>query len=1012
MSDIEPKKLKVAELRDELKVRGIDTKGNKAVLVKRLEKALKAEANSGEEDIEDSDVDAADLSALDTSTELDASQNSEPAVADPVHIEDSDDSDDVQEVAPRVQHVTEPSPSPPEVLEPSPSPSPEPVLEPSPSPSPEPVLEPSPSPSPEPVLEPSPSPSPETSSEPVREPSPEPVRQMPVLREPSPEPESSPEPEPSPEPQREPSPEPEPSPAEVSSESEEEPEPVPQQKQVVQQAEPVKAEPLTAEAEPMEAVEPVKAEVVEEPVKREASPEPEENNKHTEENNKHTEENDKKADVKQEESTPMEIEASTEEKGDGDAVKSEEQDDEKKNDRKRNHSRSRSRSPRRRSRSRSRSRDRRHRSRSRSRERRQYDRSHTPQQMPEPDENEDWLNVTHCLLDKYSSDLNLRISLDGFKATPINVEGFAMMWSGARSNYGAKAGKVAFEVKILEHLEVDNLPEDEQHKHVVRVGFSTADTSMQLGEEKNSFGYGGTGKASVACTFKDYGEAFGTGDVIQCFLDFESDPKTISYSKNGEDLGMCFDDLSTLEDRALFPHVLTKNTEFEVNFGQRTEPFFPLKEGFSFITDVELDDRVRGPLPPAKKEDCEMIMMCGLPGAGKTTWVEKMVTSNPDKHYNVIGTNNIIEKMKVMGLPRKRNYAGRWDTLIDKSSKCLVRMMEIACRKKRNYILDQTNVYPSAQRRKMRAFEGFQRKAVVVCPTDEELTERTAKRESDEGKDVPEDAVLEMKANFTLPAIGPSFDDVIYTELQLIDAQNLVEKYNKEAKALLPPPDKRFKDRRDFGNNRHDNRDNRGRGGYRDNNRGGYNRYDNKQGGGDRDRRGGYNDRNKGYGNNRDYNNRDNKTRSYDNRNRGSYNSGGYQNNWNKNQNWNNRSGQGWGNQQQGWGNQGWGNQQQGWGNQQGYGNQGYGNNAAAWNQYYQQQAAAGQTGAAATGQQGWGQHGNYYNQQGWGNYNQGWGNYQQGQQGYNYGQTAATDASAVATTTTATTQQANNTTK
>lgn len=44
----------------------------------------------------------------------------------------------------------------------------------------------------------------------------------------------------------------------------------------------------------------------------------------------------------------------------------------------------------------------------------------------------------------------------------------------------------------------------------------------------------------------------------------------------------------------------------------------------------------------------------------------------------------------------------------------------------------------------MRPFEGFHRKAVVICPTDEDLKERKCKQ-AEEGKDVPDQAVLEMK---------------------------------------------------------------------------------------------------------------------------------------------------------------------------------------------------------------------------------------------------------------------------
>jgi heterogeneous nuclear ribonucleoprotein U-like protein 1 len=45
----------------------------------------------------------------------------------------------------------------------------------------------------------------------------------------------------------------------------------------------------------------------------------------------------------------------------------------------------------------------------------------------------------------------------------------------------------------------------------------------------------------------------------------------------------------------------------------------------------------------------------------------------------------------------------------------------------------------------MQPFEGFQRKAVVIVPSDEEFEKRVETREKEEGKDVPEKAVLEMK---------------------------------------------------------------------------------------------------------------------------------------------------------------------------------------------------------------------------------------------------------------------------
>lgn len=40
-------------------------------------------------------------------------------------------------------------------------------------------------------------------------------------------------------------------------------------------------------------------------------------------------------------------------------------------------------------------------------------------------------------------------------------------------------------------------------------------------------------------------------------------------------------------------------------------------------------------------------MMCGLPGSGKTYWAINHHGENPEKMLNILGTNTLIDKMKV-----------------------------------------------------------------------------------------------------------------------------------------------------------------------------------------------------------------------------------------------------------------------------------------------------------------------------------------------------------------------------
>lgn len=128
----------------------------------------------------------------------------------------------------------------------------------------------------------------------------------------------------------------------------------------------------------------------------------------------------------------------------------------------------------------------------------------------------------------------------------------------------------------------------------------------------------------------------------------DATPHTISYTLNGEELGTAFTiQPDELNDHALFPHILSKNQAFHVNFGEQ-EPWGTPLPDYTYVGKVAVEDRVAGPKRPEKREDCEVIMMIGLPGAGKTTWAFKYASEHKDKKFNILGTNQLLDKMKVM----------------------------------------------------------------------------------------------------------------------------------------------------------------------------------------------------------------------------------------------------------------------------------------------------------------------------------------------------------------------------
>ncbi|XP_030518073.1 heterogeneous nuclear ribonucleoprotein U-like protein 1 isoform X2 [Rhodamnia argentea] len=393
------------------------------------------------------------------------------------------------------------------------------------------------------------------------------------------------------------------------------------------------------------------------------------------------------------------------------------------------------------------------------------------------------LNPADCNLD-------FNVEGNGLRGSALHEKGFAYCWSGARANAGIIGGKYCFGCNVVstQPVEMDDTPHDKQH--LCRVGVSTGDKPVgSLGESSCSFGYGGTGKFSTENDFLDYGEKFGVGDTIICAVDLESKPlASIGFSKNGKWLGVAkqFDasgmglGVDTAVSNvpwksALFPHILLKNVEVEMHFS--LEDGLVPEDGFKpWACAFEDQKAILGPAF-SDISCCEIMMMVGLPASGKTTWAEKWIKEHPEKRYVLLGTNLVLDQMKVPGLRRKENYGERFDRLMDRATDVFNILLTRAARTARNYILDQTNVYKSARKRKLKPFASFRKIAVVVFPKPEELKSSSQKRFREMGKEVPADAVNQMLANYALPTSvnmrgsDEYFDQVMFAELDRLESQ-------------------------------------------------------------------------------------------------------------------------------------------------------------------------------------------------------------------------------------------------
>ena len=151
----------------------------------------------------------------------------------------------------------------------------------------------------------------------------------------------------------------------------------------------------------------------------------------------------------------------------------------------------------------------------------------------------------------------------------------------------------------------------------------------------------------------------------------------------------------------------------------------------------------------------ELIMLCGIPTSGKSTYVEKLKKMKYWENAVVLSTDSYIEEYaKRVG----QTYNEVFDDVIPDATRELELEFNMAKDEGKDIIWDQTNLSVKTRRKKLLKLPSYYRRNAVYFEVSlEDALERNKHRE---GKFIPESILKRMWHHFEIPTRNEDFDYV------------------------------------------------------------------------------------------------------------------------------------------------------------------------------------------------------------------------------------------------------------
>eukprot|EP00429_Kryptoperidinium_foliaceum_P083983 CAMPEP_0176217372 /NCGR_PEP_ID=MMETSP0121_2-20121125/17660_1 /TAXON_ID=160619 /ORGANISM="Kryptoperidinium foliaceum, Strain CCMP 1326" /LENGTH=922 /DNA_ID=CAMNT_0017556503 /DNA_START=15 /DNA_END=2781 /DNA_ORIENTATION=+ len=326
--------------------------------------------------------------------------------------------------------------------------------------------------------------------------------------------------------------------------------------------------------------------------------------------------------------------------------------------------------------------------------------------------------------------LNAMVAPNRKMAMTLTDGGFQYLLAGARATAGMKAGRYMFEVAVVEHVHLTETVQGRPPypRHLVRVGVSTAGSSLLMPESAESvcfdsegnFAHDGKQTQNAASRVL---QKFAKDQVFAVVVNLDPSSKvanTISLFRDGQRIGEPHALPESLIGKTLYPTVTYRNVTLRVNFGPTPRaalPFVCRMLSDAAAADVEL--------APKPKEKNEVVFPVGLPDKGYFDWVDQFVKEHPG--HVELSDRKIFAWAQASGLWGEKSRGG-WDSSDKPDMKFGIPMLEdftvrkvlstIAPTVPRSYVVPELTSNLLAEDRKAvaRRFAsaGFVCKAVVL----------------------------------------------------------------------------------------------------------------------------------------------------------------------------------------------------------------------------------------------------------------------------------------------------------